>query len=221
MASIRSICLHFSVILLLSGCTHYDVRVNGYMETSKRSDVKPDASVTVIDDVKAVNSIQEKEVKTKIEKLLKEKGYKKGTIQDSDYYLLFGYGIGKGRTVSGSLPLYQPGGTATVTSFGTYGSSTSTVQLPGTTTFIPYSETVYSRWLLLKLIDGKHYRETNEAIDVWVGDVTSTGSNSDIREVIDYLLISAFDHFCENTGKQVKETIMDGDERVKNLAISQ
>ncbi|MCG6537481.1 MAG: hypothetical protein L7F78_22895, partial [Syntrophales bacterium LBB04] len=120
MAPIRSISLYLSVMLLLSGCAFYDVKVNGFMDSSNYSKVKPGASITVVDDIKAVNSIQEKEVKAKIEKLLKLKGYKIGTFRDSDYFLLFGYGVGPGQTVSGSLPIIQPDDTAPVSTIGTY-----------------------------------------------------------------------------------------------------
>jgi hypothetical protein len=216
MTSIQSISL-FSAILLLSGCGYYEVSLSGVKGTSKNYIVRPDASIAVIAEIKTTDLAQEKEVKTKIEKLLKTRGYMIGTILDSDYYLLFTYGIRNGQTALDGKPGNQHGGTETANIAGTDGSSAASVQLKETTSNRPDSDTNYTRWLNLKLVDGNYYRETKKIRCLWAEDVTSSGPNSNLREIIDYLLIPAIGHFNENTGKQVTETIKDGDQRIIKL----
>ena len=174
------------------------------MATSKTLIPNPEATVALISDIKAGNLALELEVKTKIEKLLKAKGYNIGRVQDSDYYLFFWYGVGKDVPDLSGLPLPKPDGT-------------SATQLLEPDSNKPGAETDYSRWLRLKLIDGKRFSETKGSSYIWVGEATSSGPNSDIKEVIDYLLIPAFDHFGENTGKKLTVTMRDGDERIKYL----
>jgi hypothetical protein len=206
MKSIRNIYL-FSALFLLSGCGYYEVNINGAMDTSRNYIVRPDASIAVLDDSKATDLSQEKEVKTKIEKLLKARGYVIGTILNSDYYVLFTYGIKNGQAESAIIT-------------NTNGSIGSPVQLKEATANRPDSDAGYRRWLKLKVVDGRYNRETNKMRYLWAEDVTSSGPNSNLREIIDYLLIPAIDHFCENTGTQLTVTISDGDTRTKVLTES-
>lgn len=216
MTSIQNISL-LSAILFLSGCGYYEVNVNGSMDASKNHIVRPDASIAVVEDIKASDLSQEKEVKSKIEKLLKARGYVIGTILNSDYYLFFTYGIENGQTVSDGKPGNQSGEAETAIIAGSNGASLSSVQLKETTANRPISDASYKRWLKLKLVDGKYNRETNKMKYIWAEDVTSSGPNSNLREIIDYLLLPAIDHFCENTGSQLKVTIDEGDTRTKIL----
>lgn len=211
------LCLSIISGLYLSGCTTFRVRVNGFSDISSTPKLASGASIFVVENQKAENPFIEKEITSKVVKLLQKNGYKSSTFENADYYLLFGYGIGTGRSISGVLPLYQRGGTATVNTQTSSGWSQSTVQLPGSTTFVPYSRTVYDRWLLISVVDGKQYRDNNDIQTVWYGEITSTGRTSDLRTVINYLLIAAFEHFGENTGKAVRIDIIEGDRRVREI----
>jgi hypothetical protein len=79
---------------------------------------------------------------------------------------------------------------------------------------------LYDRWLLLNVVEGKHYRETGQFRTLWVGEVRSTGTSSDIREVINSLLLAAFDRFGQNTGKAVTVNINRSDPRLRRLEIT-
>jgi hypothetical protein len=195
-----------SAVLIFSGCAHYEVEFNGFTDISRQVTVKPGATVAVVYDLKAENLAQEKAVKEKIEKLLKTKGYKTGLIRDADYFLFFWYGIGTGQDAGGKRPLSIPG---------------AAVKAQDTAAAKSGTDVEYNRWLQLKLIDGKRYGETSDTGYIWIGEARSSGPNASLMEVVDYMLLPAFDHFCQTTGKGVMVKIDDGDNRVKDLLSSQ
>ena len=209
--------LFLTFSIMTSGCRTYHINVNGYLDPENEKIVEPGSSIFVIGSKEVKNPIFDKEVKNKIEKLLALKGFDIKDSEEADFFLIYSYGIDNGTTKTGALPVYQSGGTATVNTFGSSGYSHSMVQLPGSTTYVPYSRTLYGRWLLLNVIDAQRYRRTEEINSTWVGEMSSSGSNSDLREVVNYLLVVAFDHFGEDTGKQIKKTILSTDERAINL----
>ncbi len=154
----------------------------------------------------------------KIQKLLNQKGFSVGTSEKANCYLLFEYGIDSGRTIVGSSPAYHPGGTSTINTMDNYGGmSYSNVQTPGYTTCKTHSEIIYTRRLVLKLIEGNNYRSSPKAGPLWIGEITSSGSSPDLRDVMNYMLVAAFEHFGENTQKAIREIILSGDARVKAL----
>jgi hypothetical protein len=82
---------------------------------------------------------------------------------------------------------------------------------------VPYSEIIYTRWLVLRLVDGDVYRNSQKVEPLWIGEVTSAGPSSDLREVINYMLIAAFEYFAQDTGRQIIAVISQADERVQLL----
>jgi hypothetical protein len=67
------------------------------------------------------------------------------------------------------------------------------------------------------VVEGKYYRETGKSHTVWVGEVRSTGTTSDLRKVLSPLLIAAFEQFGKNTGKALPSWIKQDDPRVREL----
>jgi hypothetical protein len=198
--------LSLPVMFLSVGCgASYSVAVNGYSATGHVVHIPEGASISVVRDTNVPNPILEKEIAAKIEKLLVMQGYRTGT-DSADYYLLFDYGIDAGQTVTDVIPIYYPG------FYRPY--PFSSVRWYGYTTYIPYSEVIHTRWLTLKLIDGKAYRISESAEPVWIGEVASAGMSSDLRELINYMLIAAFEHFAQDTQRQITEVIPRNDERV-------
>lgn len=198
--------LSLPILFLGLGCSaSYNVAVNGYSATGQVVRIPQATSISVVTDSNVPNPILEREVAVKIEKLLAEKGYTTGA-DEPDYYLLFDYGIDASRTVTDVVPVHHPGfyPRYPYESFYWY----------GYTTYVPYSEIVHTRWLALRLIDGKAYRISNSAEPVWIGEVASSGMSSDLREVVNYMLIAAFEHFAEDTQRQITEIIPKNDERI-------
>ena len=198
--------LSLPVMFLSLGCaTSYSVAVNGYSATGQVVRIPEGASISVVTDSNVPNPILKKEIAAKIGKLLAVQGYNTGTGKPS-YYLHFDYGIDAGRTVTDVIPIYYPA------FYRPY--PYASVRWYGYTTYMPYSEVIHTRWLTLKLIDGEAYKISKSAEPVWIGEVASAGMSSDLREMINYMLIAAFEHFAQDTQRQITEIIYKDDERV-------
>jgi hypothetical protein len=52
-------------------------------------------------------------------------------------------------------------------------------------------------------VPGPAYRARQDAPPVWVGEARSVGVSSDLRMVLNYLLVADFTEFGKNTGKAV------------------
>jgi Domain of unknown function (DUF4136) len=202
--------LTLPVICFCVGCgTSYSVAINGYSTTGQAVQIPQAASISVVIDGNAPNPILEKEVGMKIEKLLTEKGYSV-RHDKADYYLRFSYGIDSGRTITEAIPMQQP------MFYGEY--PFSDFYWYGSTTYVPYSEVIHTRWLILKLFEGQAYRASKKAKPLWIGEVTSAGTSSDLRDLLNYMLVAAFEHFAEDTRRQIFTVIRGDDERVLRLA---
>jgi hypothetical protein len=204
-------------VLLVGGCVSYAVRVNGFLDPAEGGQLPKGSSVFVVEDSTPKNSILDREIKGKIEKLVARRGFIPGSFETAQYMLLYGYGVGPERQVTRTVPVYESGGTATVTTTGPRGAKYSTIELPGHTTYVQQTSSVYDRWLTLKLIDGREYRASGKAKDIWIGEITSPGQDADIRGAIDYMLIGAFAHFGENTGRQLTLSIPEDDPTLQAL----
>ncbi len=196
----------FSALLLLAvgcclcGCgpTMYNVNVNGYTDPATPGVITPGTSFFVIENQKAANPLLEKEIKEKIDKLLANHGYPVVAYDQAQYYLFFSYGIGPERTATVVMPDYY---TSYGFGFGTGWHSSPFVFAAPFFSFYPGTESLYDRWLLINVVDGKYYREKGEFRTVWVGEARSTGPSQDLRVAVDYLLLADFQQFGKNTGK--------------------
>ncbi len=197
-------------ICLGLGCqASYNVGVNGYSSTGRTLEIPRSSSIAAVASREVPNPIFQKEIGTKIRKILTDMGYGNETDQP-DYYLLFDYGIDSGRSVTDAIPIYRPG--------RYYEDRFSPFHEHGYMTYIPYTSVVYTRWLVLKLVEGEAYAKSRQAEPLWICEVASAGVSSDLREVIDYLLVAAFEHLGQDTGRQIIEVIHKSDERVRAVA---
>ena len=202
-----------------SGPTTYQVQVNGYTASGGLAPFVPMASFFVMENEEAKNPLLEKEIRAKITKLLEQRGYSLVPYEQADYYLRFTYGMGAPQTVSVATPsigigigfgtgigCYGPGG------YGAYG-----LFWPGYSPYYTETQALFNRWLILNVGEGEHYRVTGKFNTVWVGEARSTGTSSDFREVVNSLLITAFEQFGRNTGKAVPADVSQKDPRFKEL----
>lgn len=217
MHKILGICLLTLLGLAAFGCASvrtYQVQVNGYTDSAAPL-LAPGVSIFVIEDPKAQNPLLEKEVKAKIDQLLVKSGYLLASYDKAQFYVLVTYGLGTPQTVSMTAPGWGLGfgfGTGYWGPGAAYG-----VYWPGPGPYYTETQTLYERWLRLNVVEGKHYRETGKSRTVWVGEARSTGASSDLREVLNPLLITAFEQFGKNTGKALPTTIKQNDPRVMEL----
>lgn len=204
---------------VVSGCaatTTFQVQVNGYTDSAAPVLFTPGSSFFVIENQEAKNPLLEKEIKAKIDKLLTTQGYSLAPSDQADYHLMFSYGMGTPQTVSVTTPSFGFGvgmgyGRWGPGPYGGYG-----LYWPG---YPYYTETqpLYDRWLQVKVAEGKHYRATGKFNPIWVGEARSSGTSSDLREVLNPLLIATFTQFGKNTGKAVPSAIKQDDPRFREL----
>ena len=169
----------------------------------------PGASLFVIADQKAQNPLLENESKSKIDNLLVKHGYLLAPYDKAYFYLFFTYGLETSGTVTVAGPI-GPGRGWSGFGYSAY--------LPAQ--YGPYAMdtlTLYKRWLRLTVVEGKYYRETGKSRTIWMGEAQSTGTSSDLREVLSPLLIAAFDQFRKNTGKALPTSIKQDDPRIREL----
>jgi hypothetical protein len=57
------------------------------------------------------------------------------------------------------------------------------------------------------VVEGAAYRNQKVSRPVWVGEARSVGSSSDLRLVLNYLLVADFKEFGKNTGQAVTVAI--------------
>jgi hypothetical protein len=217
-----SVLLFLSVlagVAALSGCAAatYQVQVNGYTDPAAPAPFAPGATFFVIDNKEAKNPLLDREVKAKINLLLERQGYVVVPFEKAAYYLFFTYGIGASAAASVAMPDYSVGFGL---GYGYYWPRSYAFFWPGYLTYPQYPEPLYDRWLLVNVAEGEHYRKTGQFRTLWVGEVRSTGSSSDIREVINSLLLAAFARFGQNTGKAVTVEINQSDPRLRQLEMT-
>ncbi len=198
--------------LVLGGCAPltYQVQVNGYTDPTTPGVIAPGDTFFVMENKEAQNPLLEKEIKEKIVKLLESQGYASAPLDKARYLLFFGYGMGAGRSVSVVFPDYYP-------YWWGPGYPRSYFFASPFAGYWPYTETLYDRWLLLKVVDAKAYRDRGEFKSVWVGEARSTGTSADLRVAVNYLLRAVFEQFGKNTGKAVTVEVSEEDRVVREL----
>jgi hypothetical protein len=205
---------------LIMGCSgKYHVAVNGFLDTKRVSTIVPDARVGILLDDDADNPIFRNEVSQKIETLLTTKGYRVSPPDSADYQLSFQYGMDAGKTVHSTRLMHDPPDIVTIRRTNSKGGhSYSTIHVPGSTYYVSHSETVFGGWLVLHLYETpKSEQASSEAKPVWIGEIVSSSTSSDLREAINPMLIAAFDYFGKNTEKRIENTISKTDPRLKHL----
>jgi hypothetical protein len=78
--------------------------------------------------------------------------------------------------------------------------------------------TLYDRWLLIKVVEGPAYRTQKVSRPIWVGEARSVGASSDLRTVLNYLLVAEFKEFGKNTGKAIAMDINAEDPELATLS---
>ncbi len=206
-------------LLFLGGCGagRYAVQVNGYLDPGAPAAPAPGAALAVVENKEARNPLLEKEIAAKINRLLTARGYRLVPYEQADYYLFFLYGIGPPEAAAATGPPVSVGLGIGV---GTWHGGGGFIGLGTPYPYYPYAypaEPVYGRWLTLKVVEAKPYRQSGQARAVWVGEARSAGTSSDLREVINALLLAAFQQFGKNTGKAVEVEVGIADPKYREL----
>jgi len=206
-------------LLFLVGCgaNRYTVQVNGYLDRSAPAAIAPGAAMAVVENKEARNPLLEKEIAAKINRLLAARGYRVVPYEQADYYLFFLYGVGPESAAGGGPPVSFGLGIGGGAWRGGGGGGFIGLGAPYPYPYAYPAEPIYGRWLTLKVVEAKPYRQSGQARTVWVGESRSAGTSSDLREVINALLLAAFQQFGKNTGQAVKVEVGAGDPQFREL----
>lgn len=217
----RFLCI-LLILLFFSSCTrHYSISVDTYADKQYIPKGFPANSSFAISPGKDENQMFSKEVSQKIAQLLKDRGYRTDVPGKADYILVFNSAM-TSSTATVNVPRYVPGQTQTTTgnvygNRGYGGSYSEKTQTSGTTVYVPQTFTYFTRGLAIYVYDAETYRKHSREEQIWSGIAISSGENSDLRQVIDYLLISVFSYFGDNTKKKVQISMPTDDEKVQKL----
>lgn len=152
------------------------------------------------------NTMLSKEISRKIAHILMANDYVVIDEGPADYELSFGYSMESSIQTRESLA-YIPG-TTQVThgiALGTGGSALYQEQTstPGAFVTVPEQYTLYERKLTIHVYTSNKFTKNKKREKVWQASAISNGESGNLREIMDYLLASAFKHFGENTGGRV------------------
>ena len=225
MKSIKSVFLKtFQVLtlVLFVGCSRIQMNVNGYLSGSE---VTRNGNVLTVLNNDAQNTLLDQEIGEKIKRGLALKGLKNvDEISNADYVLTFKYSIDSGKTTS-----------------ETYSTNTQKTRLNiHSGKLEPYNEvevqtdtsTKFTRQLILYLWDASSLIKPPQGLQqkslvgtesiengkpLWIGEVRSEGRSSDLRKVINYLIVGAIEEFGKNTKSMKRYTLIENDKRAKAL----
>ncbi|HUT44962.1 MAG TPA: hypothetical protein VMX36_01705 [Sedimentisphaerales bacterium] len=206
----NELCLILLAIpIYAAGCTTtFTVHVNGFSELSKP--ISDKASIYVTVDPNSRNPIFDKEIKAKIEMLLKWHGYVPApNVELSDYRLAFQVGLDSHR-VTNYTPLYRPFIGFHDRYWGDYNF--------GYTSYVPYFDTLYDQWLVMKVFANDRTAASEAGKVVWIGEVMTDTSVGDLRRVVSYLLVAGFEYFGVDTKRQMTLTIGPDDPRIIRIS---
>jgi len=198
-----------TISICAAGCTTtYRVHVNGFSELDQP--ISDKASIYVTVDPNSQNPIFDKEVKTKIEMMLKSHGYIPAPdVEPADYRLAFQLGLDSHR-VSGYTPLYRPSIGFHDRYWGEYDF--------GFTSYVPYFDTYYNQWLVMKVFATGRTAASETGQVVWIGEAMTDTSVADLRQVVNYLLVAGFEYFGVDTKRQMALTIGPDDPRIIRIS---
>ena len=202
----NKLCLILLAIpIYAAGCTTtYTVHVNGFSELDQP--IRDSASIYVKVDPNSRNPIFDKEIKAKIEMLLKNHGYiPAADIEHSDYRLTFQVGLDS-RRISGYTPLYRPFMSFHDRYWGDYHF--------GYTRYVPYIDTYYDQWLVIKVFAPDPDTASRAERVIWIGEAVVGTDVADLRRVVDCLLVACFEYFGIDTKRQIILKIPPDDPRI-------
>lgn len=204
-------------LFLNLGCSAIQVKTTGYLNPSNENLFSKNDKYFVSASEKAENPFLEAEVKFKIEKLLYDTGYTVvPSLNEVDWVISYSYGRAGDTSSTAMFPLT----TTTTETFSTYGMDgtyTFGTYTQPSTTYIPVTSTTYGHFLAVSLINHIESKKQQKIVTAWRSESYSQGESSDLRSVLNYLLVETFQYFGFDTGKEISHSLYPSDPRVKIL----
>jgi len=220
-----SIFLRFIMVvgcLFLTSCsTKYEVSSNTFVDYEEIPYGFEKGTSFYIVSKNNDNVLFSKEIERKIVNFLQNSGFEIDDAINAKYALQFDFAISSS-SITVNKAQYIPGQTQKTSgsTSGTLGERThykESTETSGTTVYVPETQIVFERKLTINVCDSRSFKDQTTEIPIWSGLFLSTGTNSDLREVMDYLLVPAFENFGKNTGKCVKVSLTENDPKIKSL----
>lgn len=193
-----------------TGCsTGYRVYINGYSEQAEA--IKPNAALYVdANDTTSRNPVFDNQIKAKIETLLRLNNYVPvPDINEAEYVITFRVGVS-----SHEYHYYEP---FYHTYFGFHSGYRHGGYGFGYTTFVPYYDTYYDRWLSMTVSQRGGTAGTSSEKVIWVGDAVISTNGEDLRRVIDYLIVGCFDYFGIDTIRRKSIIVSENDPKILDI----
>ncbi len=198
-----------AVILGTASCATYCIDVTGYLDPARPSSLMPGKTVYIMSNPKADNPLLDKEIALKMANLLTQKGYRVSPSEFADFHLVFTYGTDRGSLRTESIRRPQR--------IRVYHPDLETWTYETVDSYEPYSVQYYTHSLHVRVIDARRFGDGVQDKVVWVADTVSEEQSSDLRDLVNYLLVATFEYFGQDTGKAVRVRLAPGDFRVQRL----
>jgi hypothetical protein len=189
-------------LLLLAGCSRpprYNVYVTGYTAGGALSSIPAGSSIAVVENPGAKNPLLEEEIVAKARRALARRGFRTAPPGEADFVVTLRYGADS-RVEHGEEMKYAPGQDAVVKD--STGKVVGTVTGSGTFAWEPTTSTTELQWLTLTALEGQLYRQSKPGKPAWIGESKSSGTNLDLRSVLDYLIVPAASVFGHNESQR-------------------
>lgn len=207
---INKLCLLAISILLFSSCgkdTGMRITTNTFANKEViPNGFKENASFSI--EAKQKNDqLFTQEVSQKIATILKDKGFTVKTTDNVNYNLVFSFGMEKS-THTRDVPVYIP-------DYGPwyYNNYYGPYRYNYRVAYVPEEYTLFNKILLIEVYKNK----SKKTEPIWQGTTHSYEEDSDLRDAIDYLLVTIFKHFGKNTQKYINTKMEENDVSVQKL----
>jgi len=223
-----------TLTFLLSGCAsttapYFNVFVDSISAPSseelKKYVLLPNNKGVTVDD------LQFQEYASYVDRALLSQGFiKANDFNDANVAIFLGYGIGEPQTnqYTYSLPTWGKTGVASSNTYGTVSTYGNTATVSSNTTYTPTygvtgstthvgSYTTFTRYLLINALDLNEYKTNDKQKQIWKTTIVSTGSSGDLRQVLPVLVAASKPYVSKNTGKKIKVSLQEQDQRVLNI----
>ena len=209
------------LLILLPACGHkICIKHNAYANTKHIPQGFPYFSSFTVETVNHDDPMLSQEITHKIEHMLQKNGYCIQHESKAHYYVLFDYHM---KRTKKTIPVekYIPG--KTIISHGSelvngraklYQEET---QTPGSWIYVPEEHTFFTKSIIIQVYDAQHYRTGSKPTPIWQETANCCDENGDLRDSLDYLLVTAFKYFGKNTQKNIETTISSDDKDVAEL----
>ena len=191
--------------ICLFGCrSAYKVHVN----TLSGMRPIPEAARLELISTDSTGGLLQQEVGMKMAYLLTKEGYDITGLYEPDYFILYKFGLDS-RDEAYTKYVYSSSGSSPSSggSTGSAGSDFASGVIAGVSDALSNRKpvesvrTVNERWLSLLAIDARAYSQTGEFKQVWECKTLSAGESSDLRYIINYMLIPSIENFGRDTGR--------------------